>query len=189
MNSTARPPRLQDQVRAVIRTCRYSRRTEKSYWYWIRYFIRFHDLQHPSTMGPPEVQEFLTWLAVKRNVAAATQNQALNALVFLYGKVLERPLGNIGDTVRAKRPRRLPVVLSHDEAMAFCRSHSAGLDNSRSANLLDTNDGGSDPGDSAVCPCPKIPVRFNLGAVAMAVSVRKSLPSYRAEQWALYCTR
>jgi integron integrase len=118
MNCTARPPRLQDQVRAVIRTRRYSRRTEKSYWYWIRYFIRFHDLQHPSTMGPPEVQEFLTWLAVKRNVAAATQNQALNALVFLYGKVLEQPLGNIGDTVRAKRPRRLPVVLSHDEAMA-----------------------------------------------------------------------
>jgi integron integrase len=110
--------RLQDQVKAVIRTRRYSRRTEKSYWYWIRYFIRFHDLHHPSTMGAREVQEFLTWLAVKCNVAAATQNQALNALVFLYSKVLEQPLGNIGDTVRAKRPPRLPVVLSHDEAMA-----------------------------------------------------------------------
>jgi len=118
MNSTARPLRLQDQVKAVIRTRHYSRRTEKSYWYWIRYFIRFHGLRHPSTMGTREVQEFLTWLAVKRNVAAATQNQALNALVFLYGKVLEQPLGNIGDTVRAKRPPRLPVVLSHDEAMA-----------------------------------------------------------------------
>ena len=69
-------------------------------------------------MGTREVREFLTWLAVKRNVAAAMQNQALNALVFLYGKVLEQPLGNIGDTVRAKRPTRLPVVLSHDEAMA-----------------------------------------------------------------------
>jgi integron integrase len=97
---------------------RYSRRTEKSYWYWIRYFIRFHDLHHPSTMGAREVQEFLTWLAVKCNVAAATQNQALNALVFLYSKVLEQPLGNIGDTVRAKRPPRLPVVLSHNEAIA-----------------------------------------------------------------------
>jgi hypothetical protein len=74
MHSTARPLRLQDQVKAVIRTRRYRRRTEKSYWYWIRYFIRFHDLQHPSTMGTREVQEFLSWLAVKRNVAAATQN-------------------------------------------------------------------------------------------------------------------
>jgi hypothetical protein len=69
-------------------------------------------------MGAREVQESLTWLAVKRNVAAATQNQVLNALAFLYGKVLEQPLGNIGDTVRAKRPPRLPVVLPYNEAMA-----------------------------------------------------------------------
>jgi integrase len=69
-------------------------------------------------MRAREVREFLTWLAVERNVAAATQNQALNALVFLYGRVLEQPLGNIGDAVRAKRPSRLPVVLSHNEAMA-----------------------------------------------------------------------
>lgn len=115
-NST---PRLHDQFRAVIRLRRYSIRTEKSYWYWIRYFIRFHGLRHPSMMGPDEVRTFLTWLAVRRNVAAATQNQALNALVFLYDKVLQRPLGNIGEAVRAKRPPRLPVVLTHEEAMAI----------------------------------------------------------------------
>lgn len=117
MDSTVHPPKLREKVRAVIRTRRYSRRTEKSYWYWIRYC--FHDLRHPSTMGAREVREFLTWLAVNRNVAAAAQNQALNALVFLYSTVLEQPLGSIGNTVRAKRPPRLPVVLSHDEAMAI----------------------------------------------------------------------
>lgn len=110
-------PRLRDQVRAVIRVNRYSIRTEKTYWYWIRYFIRFHQMKHPREMGPREVNEFLTWLAVNRNVAAATQAQALNALVFLYDKVLDKPLGEIGDVVRSKKPRRLPVVLTHEEAM------------------------------------------------------------------------
>lgn len=66
-------PRLRDQVRAVIRVNHYSIRTEKTYWYWIRYFIRFHKMKHPRDMGPKEVNEFLTWLAVHRNVAAATQ--------------------------------------------------------------------------------------------------------------------
>ncbi len=117
MPSANRKPRLRDQLRAVMRTRRYSFRTEKSYWYWIRSFIRFHGMRHPNELGAPEVTAFLTWLAVKRNVAAATQNQALNALVFLYGKVLEQPLGDIGKTVRAKRPPRLPVVISHSEAM------------------------------------------------------------------------
>jgi integron integrase len=112
-------PRLRDQVRAVIRVNRYSIRTEKSYWYWIRFFIRFHQMKHPRDMGPKEVNEFLTWLAVTRNVAAATQAQALNALVFLYAKVLDIPLGEIGSVIRSKKPKRLPVVLSHDEAMAI----------------------------------------------------------------------
>jgi integron integrase len=110
-------PRLMDRVRAVMRTGRYSRRTEKSYCYWIRYYIRFHGVRHPLDMGERHVREFLTWLAVHRNVAAATQNQALNALVFLYKRVLDRPLGDIGEAVRAKRPRRLPAVLSHEQAM------------------------------------------------------------------------
>lgn len=110
-------PRLRDQVRAVIRVNHYSVRTEKTYWYWIRYFIRFHQMKHPRDMGPAEVNEFLTWLAVHRNVAAATQAQALNSLVFLYDKVLDLPLGEIGDLVRSKKPRKLPVVLTHEEAM------------------------------------------------------------------------
>jgi integrase len=105
-------PRLRDQVRAVIRLNHYSIRTEKTYWYWIRHFIRFHQMKHSRDMGPREVNEFLTWLAVRRNVAAATQNQALNSLVFLYNKVLDKPLGEIGSVVRSKKPRKLPVVLS-----------------------------------------------------------------------------
>ncbi|MEQ6885787.1 integron integrase [Salicola sp. Rm-C-2C1-2] len=112
-------PRLREQVREVIRLNHYSIRTEKSYWYWIRYFIRFNQMRHPGEMGANEVRDFLTWLAVHRNVAAATQNQALNALVFLYDKVLNQPLGEIGDTVRATKPARLPVVLKHAEAMAI----------------------------------------------------------------------
>ncbi|WP_425459970.1 phage integrase N-terminal SAM-like domain-containing protein [Hydrocarboniclastica marina] len=98
-------PRLREQVRAVIRVNRYSIRTEKSYWYWIRYYIRFHRMRHPRDMGPSEVNEFLTWLAVHRDVAAATQAQALNALVFLYDKVLGTPLGEIGAVARPKKPR------------------------------------------------------------------------------------
>ena len=109
--------RLRDQVRNVIRFNRYSIRTEKSYWYWIRYYIRFHGIRHPQHMGASEIREFLTWLAVERNVAAATQNQALNALVFLYDKVLDLPVGDISGSARAKRPPRLPVVLTHEEAM------------------------------------------------------------------------
>lgn len=119
MDSTARRPRLRDAVRATIRTRGYSPRTEKSYWYWIRYFIRFHGLRHPSEMGAAEVRQFLSWLAVERDVAASTQNQALNALAFLYTWVLEQPLGNISGTVRAKRPQRIPVVLTHAEAMCI----------------------------------------------------------------------
>lgn len=118
MGANGGKPRLREQVRQVIRVGRYSRRTEKTYWYWIRYFIRFHGLRHPATMAEPEVGAFLTWLATERNVAAATQDQALNALVFLYRHVLEQPLGDIGAVTRARRPQRLPVVLNHHEAMA-----------------------------------------------------------------------
>jgi integron integrase len=117
MSSPTPTPRLQDQFRAVIRLHHYSIRTEKSYWYWIRYFIRFHKLRHPLELGPREVNAFLTWLAAERHVAAATQNQALNAIVFLYARVLEKPLGEIGDVVRVKRPARIPTVFSHSEAM------------------------------------------------------------------------
>ena len=117
MDNLPPKPRLREQFRAVIRVNHYSIRTEKSYWYWIRYFIRFNGLRHPLELGPSEVNAFLSWLATDRQVAAATQNLALNAIVFLYARVLERPLGEIGDTVRVKRPPKLPTVLSHQEAM------------------------------------------------------------------------
>lgn len=108
-------PKLLDQVRNAIRVRHYSRSTEKSYTYWIRFFIRFHKMRHPHHMGETEVGQFLTFLAVKRNVAASTQNQALNAVVFLYKHVLDRPLGSINNAARAKRPQKIPVVFSHDE--------------------------------------------------------------------------
>ncbi|WP_369691732.1 integron integrase, partial [Halomonas caseinilytica] len=117
MDMHTRPPKLMDRVKATMRVKRYSPRTEKTYCYWIRFFIRFHGVRHPASMGESEVHAFLEHLAIQRHVAAATQNQALNALVFLYRHVLDQPLGDIGDFSRAKRPRRLPIVLSHDEVM------------------------------------------------------------------------
>jgi len=103
------------QVAGAIRVRHYSIRTEKSYVDWIRRFINFNAKHHPKDMGEKEVSAFLTHLAVNRNVAAATQNQALNALVFLYREVLERPLSNLHGIVRAKKPQRLPVVLTRNE--------------------------------------------------------------------------
>jgi integron integrase len=108
-------PRLFDQVRAAIRVRHYSRRTEDTYVHWIRRFILFHAKRHPREMGEREVTAFLTYLAVDKNVAASTQNQALAAILFLYQKVLEMKLDWLEDVVRARRPKRLPVVLSRDE--------------------------------------------------------------------------
>ena len=108
-------PRLIDRFRAAIRSRHYSRRTEKSYWFWIRFFIFRNAKRHPAEMGAEEVTAFLNWLATERNVAAATQNQALAALLFLYKAVLERDLPWFDGLVRAKRPVRLPVVLSEAE--------------------------------------------------------------------------
>ncbi|MCB1647382.1 MAG: integron integrase [Pseudomonadales bacterium] len=104
-----------NQVRDILRVRNYSIRTEQSYLSWIRRFIRFHKYRHPVDMFEPEVVAFLTWLAVQRDVSPSTQNQALNALVFMYKHVLHRPLGDITSTVRAKRPEKLPVVLSREE--------------------------------------------------------------------------
>ncbi|RTR05893.1 integron integrase [Halomonas nitroreducens] len=125
MDTQSKPPKLMDRVKATMRVKRYSPRTEKTYCYWIRFFIRFHGMRHPSGMGAPEIKAFLEHLAVERHVAAATQNQALNALVFLYRHVLEQPLGEIGEFSRARRPRRLPVVLSHEEVLRVL-SHLSG---------------------------------------------------------------
>lgn len=106
---------LMEQVRNALRVRHYSIRTEQTYVHWIKRFIHFHNVRHPGEMGEREVSDFLTHLAVHRRVAASTQNQALNALVFLYKHVLDRPLGDIVGAVRAKRPQRLPVVLTQDE--------------------------------------------------------------------------
>lgn len=110
-----RPPRLLDQVRRELRIRQYSPRTESAYVHWIVRYIRFHGVRHPNEMGVPEVSAFLSHLAVEANVAPSTQNQALNALVFLYGPVLGRPLGELAGVVRARKPRKLPVVLSREE--------------------------------------------------------------------------
>jgi site-specific recombinase XerD len=116
MNEKAKPKKLLDQVRDVLRVKHYAYRTEKTYVFWIRRFILFHGKKHPADMGTKQIQEFLTHLAVERNVAASTQNQALNALIFVYKKVLCIELADPIDAVRARRPNRLPVVLSKQEA-------------------------------------------------------------------------
>jgi integron integrase len=111
--------RLLDQVREATRRLHYSIRTEDTYVAWAKRFILFHGKRHPLEMGEPEVVAFLTHLAVQRDVAASTQNQALSALLFLYKVVLGRPLNWLGDEVmRAKMPERLPAVFSRDEARA-----------------------------------------------------------------------
>jgi integron integrase len=109
-------PRLLDRVRSVIRLLHYSVKTEQSYVYWIRFYIRYHKLRHPKDMGPAEITQFLSFLAQHRNVSPSTQNQALNAISFLYKRVLEIELGEFSNFVRAKPKRRLPVVLTHEEA-------------------------------------------------------------------------
>jgi integron integrase len=111
----ANAPRLIDRFREAIRSRHYSRRTEKSYWFWIRFFIFHSGKRHPADMGAAEVTAFLNWLATERKVAAATQNQALAALLFLYKAVLERDLPWFDGLVRAKRPVRIPVVLGEAE--------------------------------------------------------------------------
>jgi integron integrase len=111
-------PRLLDQVRQALRSRHYSYLTEKAYVSWIRRFILFHGKRHPADLGTSEIEAFLSWLAQRRKVAASTQNQALSALLFLYSKVLGTELPWLSGVVRAKRPERLPVVLTADEVQA-----------------------------------------------------------------------
>ncbi len=113
--NSAPPPKLLDRVRSAIRTRHYSIRTEDSYVHWIRAFIRFSGLRHPRDMGAREVTAYLSHLATERYVAAATQQQALSALLFLYRHVLEKDLPWLDDLVRPKKPARLPTVLNPDE--------------------------------------------------------------------------
>src|SRR5436190_8974757 len=115
MVSTAAPTLL-DTVRDAVRSRHYSLRTERAYLLWIRRFVRFHGLRHPRDLGGPEVTAFLSALANESHVAAATQNQALAAVLFLYRVVLEQELPWLDEVVRAKKPRRLPTVLTQSEA-------------------------------------------------------------------------
>jgi len=108
-------PRLLDQVRDLIRVRHYSIRTEQAYLQWIRRFVLFHGKRHPRDLGGPEVTAFLSDLAVRKNVAASTQNQALNAILFLYREVLHVELPWLQDVQRAKPAHHLPVVLTREE--------------------------------------------------------------------------
>jgi integron integrase len=108
-------PRLLDRVRHAIRARHYSLRTEEAYVAWIRRFILFHRKRHPAEMAEPEINAFVTSLAVDGPVSASTQTQALSALLFLYRHVLEKPLTNLETVIRAKRPGRLPTVLTRNE--------------------------------------------------------------------------
>ena len=115
LNLAAKPPKLLEQLRAKVRTLHYSMRTEDVYADWARRFILFHDKRHPKGMGAPEVEAFLTHLAVERKVSASTQNQAKAALLFLYKQVLGIDLPWLAEIVTAKASRRLPVVLTQRE--------------------------------------------------------------------------
>lgn len=108
-------PRLLDQVRGKLRAKHYSYRTEQQYLGWIRRFILYHGKRHPREMSQREVEHFLSYLAAGRRVSASTQNQALSAILFLYRQVLEIELPWLENVVRAKRPVRVPVVLSPEE--------------------------------------------------------------------------
>jgi integron integrase len=113
------PPRLLDQVRDRLRAKHYSLRTDEAYLYWIRRFILFHGKKHPRDLGGAEVEAFLSHLATADRVAASTQNQALSALLFLYREVLQSALPWMEGVVRAKRPKRVPVVLTETEVRAL----------------------------------------------------------------------
>ena len=107
--------KLLDQVRDVIRKRHYSIRTEDAYVSWTKRYIFFHHKRHPKDMGEKEIAQFISHLATELKVASSTQNQALNAIVFLYKQVLQIPMGDLGHMERAKKPEKLPVVMSKDE--------------------------------------------------------------------------
>jgi integron integrase len=120
-------PKLLDEVRRLIRTRHYSRRTEDTYCDWIRRFILFHGKRHPRDMGKQELEAFLSHLANERNVAASTQNQALSAILFLYKDVLKVDLPWLGDFDRVQRPSKLPVVFTREEAQRVIAAVKPGV--------------------------------------------------------------
>lgn len=133
-SSSEKKPKLLQQVRDTLRAKHYSYKTEKAYVHWIKRFILFHNKRHPTEMGEKEIREFINHLAVKENVSASTQNQALCAIIFLYKHVLKKDIGDLGEIVWAKKPRRIPVVFTKKEAKAVL-DHLTGR-NWIMANLL-----------------------------------------------------
>jgi site-specific recombinase XerD len=111
-------PKLLDQLREALRSRHYSRRTEQTYCQWVKRFIFFHHVRHPAEMAEPEINQFLTHLAVKEHVSASTQNQALSSLLFLYRYVLNREIGDLGEVIRARKPIRVPIVMTREEVKA-----------------------------------------------------------------------
>ena len=110
-----RRPKLIEELRQVLRSKHYSRRTEQSYCNWVKRFLRFHKMRHPDKMGEAEINAFLSHLALRRKVSVSTQNQALSAILFLYKCVVKKEIRNLGDVIRARRPKHLPVVMTRDE--------------------------------------------------------------------------
>jgi len=129
-----KPGKLLDQVREVMRYHHYAIRTEQTYVKWISDYIRFNGTRHPRQMGKPEIERFLSHLAVNRNVAPSTQNQALNAILFLYKHVIDMPLNDYIDATRSKKRKRLPTVLNQSEISQFFQ-HISGT-NELMAKLL-----------------------------------------------------
>jgi integron integrase len=112
------PSLLMDQLRDALRSRRYSRRTEQAYCLWVRRYIRFHHMRHPRDMGEREINAFLTDLAVEKRVSASTQTQALSGVLFLYRNVIGYDVGDLGGVIRARKPKRMPVVMTRDEVRA-----------------------------------------------------------------------
>ena len=114
--------KLFSQIHNVLRRKHYSLRTEKTYISWIKRYVHYHNMKHPRQMGKKEIERFLTYLAVDRKVSSSTQNQAFNAILFLYKNVLEIDLADTINAARAKKPVNIPVVMSHAEAMKVIES-------------------------------------------------------------------
>ncbi len=112
-------PKLLELFREAIRVRHYSNRTEDTYCSWVKRYVHFHNMRHPKEMGEPEINAFLTHLAVAEKVSASTQNQALSALLFLYRNVIGKEVGDLGHVIRARKPTHLPVVLTHEEVKAL----------------------------------------------------------------------
>ncbi len=122
VDKSGKQPKLLDRLRLALRSRHYSRRTEQTYCHWVKKYIYFHNVKHPDEMGEAEINRFLTRLAVKEKVSSSTQNQALSAPLFLYRHVLGREVGDLGDVIRARKPTRLPVVMTKEEVKTVLKN-------------------------------------------------------------------